>query len=72
MTNPWMMKNPVISIWMSGANTAAGMARSAAAAEFGRAQAEATRQAVQFWTDVWMAPIVGFSSTRHSHKRRRR
>jgi hypothetical protein len=38
MTNPWLKKNPWLSMWMSGANAVLGSARA-------RATAEAKRQA---------------------------
>jgi len=54
MSNPWMKKNPLMSMWLSAANKAVGSARgqSAAAArrQVGAAQAEATRQIVDFWS----------------------
>lgn len=60
MKNPWLKKNPLLSIWLSGANAVAGSVR-------GRAQAEARRQArravdagwkqaADFWTGAWIAP----------------
>ena len=33
MFNPWLKKNPFMSMWLSGANAVAGKARSAGAAE---------------------------------------
>ena len=54
MSNPWMKKNPLMSMWLSAANKAVGSARgqSAAAArrQVGAALAEATRQIVDFWS----------------------
>ena len=38
MTNPWLKKNPFMSMWLSGANTVLNSAR-------GRATAEGKRQA---------------------------
>ena len=60
MTNPWLKKNPWLSMWMSGANAVLGSAR-------GRATAEARRQAttivthaaketMRFWTSVMTPP----------------
>lgn len=37
MKNPWLKKNPLMSMWLSGANKVAGAAR-------GRASAETKRQ----------------------------
>ena len=33
MSNPWLKKNPLMSMWMSGANAVMGAARSRATAE---------------------------------------
>ena len=30
MTNPWLKKNPMMSLWLSAANAAAGRVRNAA------------------------------------------
>ena len=60
MTNPWLKKNPGLSMWMSGANAVLGSAR-------GRATAEARRQAtamtthaaketMRFWTSAMTPP----------------
>lgn len=43
MKNPWMKKNPFMSMWLSGANAVAGSVRS-------RTQAEANRQATTMMT----------------------
>ena len=54
MSNPWLKKNPFMSLWLSAANRMAGSIR-------GQAQAQATRQvraaataaqneAVKLWT----------------------
>ena len=51
MANPWTKKNPVLSLWLSGANRAAAIARGHALAEAGRQRAALTRQATRFWTD---------------------
>lgn len=67
MTNPWMKKNPWLSMWMSGANAMLGSARGRAAAE-ARRQAtamtiNATRQSMRFWTSG-MAPSRKRKSSR--------
>lgn len=58
MSNPWLKKNPFMSLWLSGANKVMGSARSQAAAatkrEAGKAgtasAAAATQQVTEFWT----------------------
>mgnify|MGYP003288939198 CR=1 FL=1 len=71
MTNPWLKKNPWLSIWMSGANAVLGSARGRATAE-ARRQATATtthaaKEAVRFWTSV-MAPPRKKSSRKKSSR----
>lgn len=59
MKNPWTQKNPFMSMWLSGANSVAGAARSRVAAESKRQQTamtnEATKQVIGFWSGL-MAP----------------
>ena len=57
MKNPWLKKNPLMSLWLSGASKVAGAARGQAAAAVKReatraskdAVAEGTRQVLDFW-----------------------
>ena len=57
MKNPWLKKNPLMSLWLSGAHKAAGAVRGQAAAAVKReatratkdAVAEGTRQVLDFW-----------------------
>ena len=57
MANPWLKKNPLMSMWLSSANAAAGRPRSIASAETRKRQAELTKQTVRFWTDDWRSAI---------------
>lgn len=56
MTN----KNPLLSLWLTGANTFWGHARSRAIAEAHRQNAmfwsESTKQMMRFWTGELVAP----------------
>jgi hypothetical protein len=59
LKNPWIKRNPLLSMWMSGANAAMGRARGQAIAE-GRRQAAfavaaGTKKRIQFWTDATTA-----------------
>ena len=59
-------RNPMLSLWLSGANAWAGAARGLWTAEPRRQQAgqqaavmsEATRQAVRFWSGARMRPAA--------------
>ena len=55
MANPWTKKNPLLSMWLSGANAVAGKARGAAAAEAKRQRTGLAKQAVSFWSGAWLA-----------------
>jgi len=53
MSNPWTKKNPLMSMWMSAANKAAGPARATATAAVKRqaatSQADVARQIIDLW-----------------------
>jgi hypothetical protein len=69
MRNHWVQKNPFLSAWLSAANTMTGVARGYASAEMHRqmaaAQAEMTRQMIDFWSGKAAMP-----ATRRKKKRR--
>jgi hypothetical protein len=56
MRNPWLKKNPLLSMWLSGANTMFGVARGRANAEAKRQMAsmmtQGEKQIVRWWADV--------------------
>lgn len=52
MTNPWLKKNPFMSLWLSGANAVAGSMRGHAAAQAKRQAAAAKRQAAAAMTNA--------------------
>lgn len=58
MRNPWLKKNPLMSMWLSGANAVMGAARSRGTAE-GKRQAatmmsHGTKQVSRFWINALM------------------
>jgi hypothetical protein len=57
MANPWTKKNPLLSMWLSGANALAGKARSAGMAEMKRQQTSSIKQAARFWSGAWLAAV---------------
>ena len=71
MPNPMMKKNPFMSMWLSGANSAVGSTRGLWLAEMHRAQTtmlhEMTEHALRFCTGAWMFP-----STRNTKPNGRR
>jgi hypothetical protein len=62
MSNPWLKKNPFMSIWLSSANRVAGTLRGHATAEVKRqvkaAATEATKENVKLWSASMTAPAA--------------
>ena len=56
MSNPMMKKNPFMSMWLSGVNSAAGSARAQWMGELHRQQRAMAQQVIRFWTGAWMSP----------------
>lgn len=68
MKNPWTKKNPLMSMWLSGANAIAGSAR-ARATSAGKRQATAlTNQTAKQLTSLWTGGLVAAPA----RKKRRR
>jgi hypothetical protein len=67
MANLWTKKNPLLSMWLSGANAVAGKARSAGAAEAKRQQTSLAKQAASFWS----GGLRGATKPKAKPKRRR-
>ena len=59
MANPWMKKNPFLSMMLSGANAWAGAARGVAAGQARRQQAAVAREGARQVTDFWTAALTG-------------
>ena len=55
MNNPWTKKNPFMSMWLSGANAAAGRARGHATVQTNKQRASLAKQATRVWTGAWLA-----------------
>ena len=62
MKNPWLKKNPFMSMWLSGANTMLGSARAQATAQAKRQTAammtEGANQMIRFWSGAPGAPTT--------------
>ncbi len=56
MSNPWLKKNPFMSMWLSGANSVAGSMRGKVTAEAKRqtrtAMTKATNNAFSMWSEA--------------------
>jgi hypothetical protein len=68
MRNPWLKKNPILSLWLSGANAMAGAARGHARNAARKNAAAATRQMSEAMVNGWLAPL---SAPRPRHKKHR-
>lgn len=66
MSNPWLKKNPFMSLWLSGANKVMGSARGQASAAVKReaskvasaASAAAAQQVTEFWASTLTKPTA--------------
>ncbi len=71
MKNPWLKKNPFMSMWLSGANAVAGSARGHATAAVKRQAATAVSTATQEMVKLWTAPLaMPAAPARKTRKRR--
>jgi hypothetical protein len=68
MKNPWLKKNPMLSMWLSGANAVAGAARGRASAEAKRQAALATSSMMKTTTDAWLAALTPAAPTKKRAK----
>ncbi len=69
MPNPWLKKNPFMSIWLSAANSAAGSIRGQATAQAKRVAAGAMNNASQDMLDVWTRALTTPPQTRRRKNR---
>lgn len=68
MKNPWLKKNPLMSMWLSGANQVAGATRGQIAASAKREATKASNTAAAAGTkqvlDFWSAALGGTAKPR--------
>lgn len=57
MKNPWMKKNPLLSMWLSGANAVLGSSR-------GHAMSTARRESAKVWSAALTPPKAKKRRTR--------
>jgi len=67
MSNPWLKKNPFMSMWLSGANSVANSARARIAAEAKRQTTTAVNKAAGDMFALWTDAMTG-----HAPKRKRK
>ena len=68
MSNPWLKKNPFMSLWLSEANRMAGSLRGQATAQAQRqvqaAVTEATNESIKWWSAALATPAAKKKATR--------
>jgi hypothetical protein len=55
MSNPWLKKNPLMSMWLSGANSVAHAARGKIGAEVDRQSSIVISRVATDIADAWLA-----------------
>ncbi|MFZ1640668.1 MAG: hypothetical protein WAV07_04370 [Candidatus Contendobacter sp.] len=70
MTNPWLKKNPFMSLWLSGANAVAGSMRGHAAAQAKRQTAAATTNATRGILNLWTGALAPSPPAKRKKNRR--
>lgn len=68
MSNPWLKKNPFLSMWLSGANAVAGAAQGRARSSVKRGASTATRQMTEAMVNAWLTPFAA-SKPRRTKRR---
>ncbi|MDP9096513.1 MAG: hypothetical protein M3N26_08190 [Pseudomonadota bacterium] len=69
MTNPWLKKNPFMSMWLSSANSMANSARARMTAEAKRQSATAVNKAAGDMFTVWSDAMTGSQALKRRKKR---
>lgn len=70
MRNPFLKKNPFMSMWLSGANSVAGSVRGHATAQAKRQVATATTKATHDVFDLWANALTPEPKKRTTKRRR--
>ncbi len=71
MSNPWLKKNPFMSLWLSGANSVAGSMRGHAAGQAKRQATTAMTNATKTIFDAWAGALTPSAPAMKRKKRRR-
>ena len=68
MSNPWLKKNPFMSMWLSGANSVANTARGRIAAEAKRQSTAAITKATSDMFGVWPGFVTPVTPKRKKNR----
>lgn len=69
MSNPWLKKNPFMSMWLSSANSVASSARGRIAAEAKRQSTTAVNKATSDMFTLWTDAMTGSIAPKRRRKR---
>ena len=69
MSNPWLKKNPFMSMWLSGANSVANSARGKIAAEAKRQSTTAITKATNDMFSLWTGAVTSGTAPKRKKKR---
>ena len=69
MSNPWLKKNPFMSMWLSGANSVANSARGKIAAEAKRQSTTAITKATNDMFNLWTGAVTSGTAPKRKKKR---
>jgi len=69
MPNPWLKKNPFMSMWLSGANSVANTARVRIAAEAKRQTTAAVTKATSDMFSIWTSAMTPPAAPKRRRKR---
>ena len=69
MSNPWLKKNPFMSMWLSGANSVANSARGRIAAEAKRQSTTAVNKVTGDMFAYWTDAMKGSTPSKRRRKR---
>ncbi len=70
MKNPWLKKNPLMSMWLSGANAVAGSARRRIMAESKRQTSAMMTRSMKQVNDFWSGALLTKPPAKRRKKRR--
>jgi hypothetical protein len=71
VANPWLKKNPFMSMWLSGFNAAAGSMRGHAASQAKRQATSAMTQATKDIFGAWTAGLAPPALAKRRKRKRR-
>lgn len=70
MSNPWLKKNPLMSLWLSAANRVAGSVRGQATAQAKRQVKAAVTEATNENSKLWFAAATPPPATKKANRKR--